>query len=383
MKDINKNQRYVNIVASISFYDLSQDEFKNVFDVDQYLTEVRGLSERTKWDVQSLSQLLKKDPKVYTAMTFIFRDIKFSNSQSISFMFDVNILNSNNKEKIIDYLIFNLENDPYFKQLFMKTLFVKNLDVSKIRDFIKNEQNYNTYLAAFKETVKSYIEKQNFIEKRLSNDKFADVRERISVYFINKLGFSNILESVKLENYLRLRKRPRDVRTTHGDFGQEQVKNILLKGNFLNIDSELKKNNITTLEDFIERAHQIKSLDELKNFCFATQLKSKKILTNKKKPKKFDFVLMYNLKPKILIETNFYEGGGTKIGINIEEYMDLKKVVNQMEFRFIWITDGPFWTETSGKAELFTLFDEYDEDELFTYNLFELNLEKIKSILRS
>lgn len=383
MSKQNKEERYLLFASSISFYDLSHDEFQPVFDADQYLAEIGLLSQRTKWDVESLSEFLLEHPTIFTTMTYMIRDIKFSDSQLISFMFDVDILNSTSKEKIVSYLIQNLENDSNFKGLYIKLLQQHKFDTTKMNSEIGKVENYDFFIAAFKETVKLFIEKNDFLEKRIANKLFDDVRTRISDYFIRKLGFSNLMEAVNLEKYLRIRKRQRDVRSSHGDFGQKRVEKILLNGNFLCIDSLLNKNNINSLEDFEKNYPLLKSSDKLKEFTFVTQMKSNKTLTDKKKPKKFDFVLMYNLKPRILVETNFYEGGGTKIGINIGEYVRLKKTAKQMGFIFVWITDGPFWTETSGKSELLTLFDEYNENELFTYNLFEENLEKIKSILKS
>lgn len=67
--------------------------------------------------------------------------------------------------------------------------------------------------------------------------------------------------------------------------------------------------------------------------------------------KRFDFVV--RTKKKIyLIETNFYNGGGSKLNEIARSYSELAVRINQYEsFEFVWITDGKGWRQAKNKLE--------------------------------
>jgi type II restriction enzyme len=90
--------------------------------------------------------------------------------------------------------------------------------------------------------------------------------------------------------------------------------------------------------------------------------------------KRFDFVIKTNTKT-YLIETNFYNGGGSKLNETARSYSDVAPKINQYDnFEFVWITDGQGWYSAKNKLEeAFNIIPSM-------YNLTTLNLfiEKIK-----
>lgn len=68
--------------------------------------------------------------------------------------------------------------------------------------------------------------------------------------------------------------------------------------------------------------------------------------------KRFDFVIKTKVKT-YLIETNFYNGGGSKLNEVARAYSDVAPKINQYEnFEFVWITDGQGWLSAKNKLEV-------------------------------
>ncbi len=67
--------------------------------------------------------------------------------------------------------------------------------------------------------------------------------------------------------------------------------------------------------------------------------------------KRFDFVI--KTKKKIyLIETNYYNVGGSKLNEIARAYSDVARKINQYEsYEFVWITDGQGWVKAKNKLE--------------------------------
>ncbi|MDL2262863.1 type II restriction endonuclease [Bacteroidales bacterium OttesenSCG-928-I21] len=93
--------------------------------------------------------------------------------------------------------------------------------------------------------------------------------------------------------------------------------------------------------------------------------------------KRFDFVIK-TPKKTFLIETNFYNGGGSKLNEVARAYSDVAPKINKYEnFEFVWITDGQGWFSAKNKLEeAFSIIPSI-------YNLTSLNefVEKIKQEL--
>jgi type II restriction enzyme len=67
--------------------------------------------------------------------------------------------------------------------------------------------------------------------------------------------------------------------------------------------------------------------------------------------KRFDFVIKTKVKT-YLIETNFYNGGGSKLNEVARAYSDVAPKINQYEnFEFVCITDGQGWLSAKNKLE--------------------------------
>ena len=91
--------------------------------------------------------------------------------------------------------------------------------------------------------------------------------------------------------------------------------------------------------------------------------------------KRFDFVIQTS-KKTYLIETNFYNGGGSKLNEVARAYSDIAPKINRYEkFEFVWITDGQGWLSAKNKlGEAYSLIQS-------VYNRANLDefISKIKS----
>lgn len=67
--------------------------------------------------------------------------------------------------------------------------------------------------------------------------------------------------------------------------------------------------------------------------------------------KRFDFVIQTKAKT-YLIETNFYNSGGSKLNETARAYSDVAPKINQYpNYEFVWITDGQGWLTAKNKLE--------------------------------
>jgi type II restriction enzyme len=67
--------------------------------------------------------------------------------------------------------------------------------------------------------------------------------------------------------------------------------------------------------------------------------------------KRFDFVIKTK-KKTYLIETNYYNSGGSKLNETARAYSDVAPKINQYDnFEFVWITDGQGWFTAKNKLE--------------------------------
>ncbi|MBU4315517.1 type II restriction endonuclease, partial [Patescibacteria group bacterium] len=85
-----------------------------------------------------------------------------------------------------------------------------------------------------------------------------------------------------------------------------------------------------------------------------------------KSSRRYDFVID-NTKELIIIETNFYGGGGSKLKSTAGEYRNLFDVLDG-KFKFLWITDGQGW-KTSDRPLV----------ETFEHNDYVLSLSMLEN----
>ena len=87
-----------------------------------------------------------------------------------------------------------------------------------------------------------------------------------------------------------------------------------------------------------------------------------------KTSRRFDFVLHNTSSNKlVMIETNFYSGGGSKLKSTCGEYIHLQDFLRKNNLDFIWVTDGNGWKTTHLPLR-----------ETFNHNDYLINLKMIK-----
>ncbi|MHA1578516.1 MAG: DpnII family type II restriction endonuclease [Candidatus Freyarchaeota archaeon] len=349
------------------------------------------MSSKERWDTVELSSFLREYPKSFKIFEEIFQLARFTNTQLIHFLFDTKILNNTNKSKLLEYLKKNIQYDKFFTDTLIKQSKKTGLaafnNAKEVTNFLeksedKGSQNYLILL--LKATVTSYIEsaakKPEIIYSRLTNPNFSDVAERMAQYLIDNLQLNRVLKGIRIREYLENKRIPLDTKSIHGKYGKIRITQTLEKHGFINVDPILEKNNIKTLPKNLSA----KGLENLRGkFAYATERYVEGVVKRDRKPKKFDFILLHDLKPKIVIETNFYSTSGTKIGINLNEYLELNEHIGRehSQLTFIWITDGNYWLTTSGKNDLETLYYSFG-DRILNYNLFDKRLEELKEKMK-
>lgn len=383
--------KYLEFASNISFFEFIQEEFKDrSFDTSNYITEIEILEDKNQWNIKELSQFLIENPKSFEIFEEVFQLIRFTNTQLIHFLFNIKILNGIEKQDILLYLKNNLKFDKLFQKQYLKESNKSDFQISfnniehaiYFLDNKRDKESIEYAMFLFKCTVFSYIRQAiknvKIIHTRISNPHFTDVADRIAEYLIMNLRLNNILKCYSIKEFLENKMIPGDTKSIHGNFGKIKISEILDKHDFINADIHFKRNNINTIgDDFLQSL----SLQDLKGkYAYVTEKYVKGIIKKKDgKLKKFDFILLYDLKPKILIETNFFSTSGTKIGINQNEYIDLyENIINDhRKFTFLWITDGNYWLTTDGKNRMINLY-RYFEDNVLNYNLLDQRLEQLK-----
>jgi len=76
-----------------------------------------------------------------------------------------------------------------------------------------------------------------------------------------------------------------------------------------------------------------------------------------KSSRRFDFAIS-NGKKLVLMEVNFYGGGGSKLKATCGEYKGLNELLDVPNVDFVWVTDGEGWNTT--KDPLRSAFDALD-----------------------
>lgn len=159
-------------------------------------------------------------------------------------------------------------------------------------------------------------------------------------------------------------------------FKKDGIKNLVdyVKGVEVGLDSNGRKNRGGALMEEIVgtfigefcRKHQFEYLTQAN----ATKIKNKWGIVVKvsKSSRSFDFVV-YNPKNKKIkiFETNFYNGGGSKLKSVCGEFRSLYSELKEQDIDFIWVTDGLGWHTTERPLE-----ETYNHNEyIFNLNMLE------------
>lgn len=159
-------------------------------------------------------------------------------------------------------------------------------------------------------------------------------------------------------------------------FQKDGVKNLVdyVIGVEVGLDSNGRKNRggkimEKIVESFVSDFCKENDLDYLGQVTPSTIKKEWGIdIKINKSERSFDFVIYNNKNKKIkVIETNFYNGGGSKLKAVCGEFKNLYNELNKQSIDFIWITDGYGWESTKKPLE-----------ETYNHNKYIFNLSMLE-----
>lgn len=159
-------------------------------------------------------------------------------------------------------------------------------------------------------------------------------------------------------------------------FQKDGVKNLVdyVMGIEVGLDSNGRKNRCGNIMEGIIEIY-VKDFCAKNSFEYLRQANSKKIKSIwncnvhvDKSSRSFDFAI-YNPKNKKikLLETNFYNGGGSKLKAVCGEFKSLYTELKNQDIDFIWITDGLGWNTSKRPLE-----------ETYNHNEYVFNLHMIE-----
>lgn len=134
-------------------------------------------------------------------------------------------------------------------------------------------------------------------------------------------------------------------------FQSKEINNLVdyVFGIEVGLDSNARKNrggdNMAIAVARVFKASEISYREEVANTEFP------EIVSLGVDVKRFDFVIKTKLKT-YLIETNFYNSGGSKLNEVARAYSDIAPKINQYPgYEFVWVTDGQGWHTAKNKLE--------------------------------
>ena len=136
-------------------------------------------------------------------------------------------------------------------------------------------------------------------------------------------------------------------------FSKDGVKNLVdyAIGVEAGLDSNGRKNRSGTSMESVVEAYlsDFTKNSKLKFIPQATPKKIKELwgfnVPVDKSSRSFDFAISNGIQ-LVLLEVNFYGGGGSKLKATAGEYKGLHDLLNLPNVKFVWITDGEGWTTT-------------------------------------
>lgn len=160
-------------------------------------------------------------------------------------------------------------------------------------------------------------------------------------------------------------------------FQKDGIKNLVdyVMGVEVGLDSNGRKNRGGTLMEEIVGTY-IKDFAEKRGFEYLAQARATEIKAKwgydvevDKSERSFDFAV-YNPQTKKLklFETNFYNGGGSKLKAVCGEFRSLYDELTKQEIDFVWVTDGLGW-ETA-RRPLEETFN-HNNGQVFNLNMLE------------
>ncbi|KUK49928.1 MAG: type II site-specific deoxyribonuclease [Parcubacteria bacterium 33_209] len=178
------------------------------------------------------------------------------------------------------------------------------------------------------------------------------VREKEIELFDNKTKKSEFFNFSKLDNnfekYYKFLENTGLVKL----FQKDGIKNLVdyVIGVEVGLDSNGRKNRGGKIMEKVVESF-IKDFSKKNNLEYLSQVTPSMIKKNwgvnikiNKSERNFDFAIYNKNNGKIkIIETNFYNGGGSKLKAVCGEFKNLHKEIVKQGVDFIWITDGNGW----------------------------------------
>jgi DpnII restriction endonuclease len=138
-------------------------------------------------------------------------------------------------------------------------------------------------------------------------------------------------------------------------FSDAGVKNLVdyLKGVEVGLDSNGRKNRGGTIMENIVEIY-INDFCEKHSFEYLKQANAKRIkekwgheIKINKTSRSFDFAVYNPMQKKLkLFETNFFNGGGSKLKTVCGDFKGLHNELKKQDIEFVWVTDGLGWNST-------------------------------------
>ena len=163
-------------------------------------------------------------------------------------------------------------------------------------------------------------------------------------------------------------------------FQKDGIKNLVdyVMGVEVGLDSNGRKNRGGTLMEEIVGSY-VKDFSEKHGFEYLAQARATDIKTKwgyevevDKSERSFDFAIYNPQTEKLkLVETNFYNGGGSKLKAVCGEFRSLYDELTKQGIDFVWVTDGLGW-ETA-KRPLEETFN-HNKGQVFNLNMLDENI---------
>jgi len=89
---MNKEERYLKFASSISFFEFIQEEFNSKgLNVLDYKKEIQVIESGKINNLEDLKEKIKDYPRIFDVFEQIFQLYRFTNTQLINFLFNIEI----------------------------------------------------------------------------------------------------------------------------------------------------------------------------------------------------------------------------------------------------------------------------------------------------
>ena len=361
------DHQYIDFASKVSFFEFGREGFRPPdIDLDAANLEIQILESHKKWNLDSLSDFIREHPKSFKVFEAIFQLARFTNAQMIHFIFEVSELNKPDITSLYEYAFFNLKHDEHCRKVFLEELSRQVGEKSvPFEDVVEHPERFGQLLvvASFKMAVSIYVRDAladfAILERRIAKPEFASFSIRVARYLLETLELNRFLEGIRVRDFLRAKQIPVDTKGLHGTFLKRTVVASLERNGFVNVDKQLEEHRLTTLPLQPGGLSFLKAGRGERYFCTEKYVEGIK-KPRDGRPKKFDVILLSDLKPKHVFELNFYTTSGTKIGINEEEYVELKESIDpKTGVNFHWVTDGNYWLSQDGQKRFARLLPHF------------------------